>query len=322
MDKLDQEILKLLVLNPRQSQPQLAKQLRTSREVLAYRINKLKREGLLMYYFNFLDVFKVGNFSWYYILIKHNLSQEEEEQLVHLLKENPIYNTGYPVLGGYDFSLSCIVRDKETIYDLIAAINDVFRQKISKCNIFELIEQHYFYGHFMGIDYIKNDHFVIKQTEQIMLDKIDIAVVKSLFTAPRKGMELANELDLSIDTVRKRTKKIYDGKILNSFAEINFRKLGYLSYEYVAIVRALDAGLRKKIISYAKMHNSFREVFFSIGEYNVLANLIVKDAEQLKIVLTEFKKIISDQLLDDKLLLVYPEEERYIGNPLKIIFPE
>src|SRR3989338_5025004 len=60
MDKLDQGLLRELMYNSRIPITQLAKKLRASREVLTYRINKLKRDYIILGFVTEIDIHKLG----------------------------------------------------------------------------------------------------------------------------------------------------------------------------------------------------------------------------------------------------------------------
>ena len=59
-DKKDQEILYELDLNARQSNAQIAKKVRLSKEVVGYRIKRMLEDEIIIGFYSVIDVTKLG----------------------------------------------------------------------------------------------------------------------------------------------------------------------------------------------------------------------------------------------------------------------
>mgnify|MGYP001609557827 CR=1 FL=1 len=319
MDKLDQDALKELTRNARESQPKIAKKLRISREVLHYRLKRLEQQGYF-FYFSALDIFKIAEVSRYFVGLKYELGAEEEQQLLHLLKENPSYNVGVLSIGSYDLRFSCIVKKKEEIYALLSTLERTFKDKVLKVSVLEVIEQHYFRNHFLGIDYVKEKHFLRKQVPLHLLDKKDKAILRCLFLHPLiKMTDIAARLHFSVDTVHRKVRRLFSEKIVTTSVEADFLKLGMSSYLYMADVKLLDQTLKEKIVSYGQANTTIKEIFFTMGEYNVLLNFVVRDTTALRAQLNTLRRFIGG-VRDDNLLILAPEQLSSRGLRLDALF--
>src|SRR3989338_404386 len=310
MDKNDHKILKELILNPLESRPRMAKRLSLSREVLSYRIKKMEREKIFEYW-SVIDIFKVANIVHFWINIKHSLTALEEAELVSLLKGSPIFNLYLQLVGTYNTVISCILNQKDDIYTLISQIDARFKNKISSFSVPEIVEEHFFCGHFLGIDYTQHKYIIWEKKEVISLDPLDLKIIKTLFEYPLlNNIELAKQMKVSIDTTRSRVKKLYQEKVVMPYVEVDFQKFGYSAFMYFGNLKCLDSAMKKKIITYAQMHTCFLEVLFCVGEYNLILNLVVKDTTELRDSIVKFKSFIQETILTDNVLIILPERER------------
>ena len=89
MDEIDRKILIALDENSRKSNSQIAKAARTSKDIVNYRMAKLRRDNILTGFYTMLVVPKIG-FRMYKLLLKsHSLNKEKEEELIGWLEKYP-----------------------------------------------------------------------------------------------------------------------------------------------------------------------------------------------------------------------------------------
>ena len=103
IDELDCRILRELSEDARCPLQKLEKKLKQSYKVIAYRIRRLERTGVILGYRAFIDYSKIG-FSYYKILFSlHNVNAEDLERLEQVVTVIP--NTVYidKTIGGADF---------------------------------------------------------------------------------------------------------------------------------------------------------------------------------------------------------------------------
>ncbi len=320
MDQLDNKILKALVLYPLESKPRLARKLRISREVLTYRIHRLQDKDKLIEYTTILNVFKLNDVRHYWLGLRYDLTTEEENLLIPFLKGTPWYNTGVPTVGNFDVGMTCVIGKNESPYDIINKINSQTNGKITEFNVLEVVEKHYFESHFLGIDYTKEKHFSRKLATPLIFGEKDLQIIHLLFGDPQKRLtEISQETQLSIDTVRKKVKWFYQENIVHPSIEIDFLKLGFYSFFYMANTKFLDETLRQKIISYAQTQRAYKEVAFAVGEFNLLVNFVVRDTIELRACIRQLRGVIGE-ITKDNLLILSPEKIKNRSINLATIF--
>ena len=103
IDSLDWRILKLLSEDARCSLLDLEKALKQSYKVVAYRIRRMERKGIILGYRAFIDVSKIG-YNYYKVLFSlHNINRSRLTELEEAVMAIP--NTVYidKTIGGADF---------------------------------------------------------------------------------------------------------------------------------------------------------------------------------------------------------------------------
>jgi Lrp/AsnC family transcriptional regulator for asnA, asnC and gidA len=122
----------------------------------------------------------------------------------------------------------------------------------------------------------------MRNTNQIAeLDSLDFSILNYLQKDGRISYTIiAEELDISVGTVRSRVNKLLEDKILDIVGRVNKEKIGFKCYSQVGIY-VRPASLKDQVASeIAKM----KEVCFLVGtsgEYDLEADIICKDNEQL-----------------------------------------
>ena len=119
-------------------------------------------------------------------------------------------------------------------------------------------------------------------TNQIAeLDSLDFSILNYLQKDGRMSYTIiAEELDVSVGTVRSRVNRLLDEKVLDIVGRISREKVGFKCYSQVGIF-IRPASLKDQV---AKDLVRMKEVCFLVGtsgEYDLQADIICKDNEQL-----------------------------------------
>ena len=82
LDLLDRKIIYQLDLNARQSNAQIAKKVRTSKEVVNYRIKRLEKDGYISGYHTIINFWKLGYQTIRIYLKFIDISPENKKKLI------------------------------------------------------------------------------------------------------------------------------------------------------------------------------------------------------------------------------------------------
>src|SRR3989338_4309993 len=89
LDVKDRKILEQLDLNARQSNSQIAKKVRLSKDVVNYRIKQLEKNGIIKGYYSVLDIAKLGYVTYKLMLTFQNTTSEIEKEIIDYFIKSP-----------------------------------------------------------------------------------------------------------------------------------------------------------------------------------------------------------------------------------------
>lgn len=137
LDKLDQEILRVLCFNARFPITDIAKRVKASAKVVAYRLRGLEKSHLIEGYRPVIDYNRLG-YAYYKIWFElHNFNHLKMQKLYQYIKDNPI--TLYLIKGiGFpgDLDIEVIVKSNQELYHFIRDLKLKFPDMIGEQKIF------------------------------------------------------------------------------------------------------------------------------------------------------------------------------------------
>ena len=232
MDALDSKILQMLDWNGRIPLTRLARQLRASKEVVAYRVNKLQESGVIRRYYPVLDMCKLGYFTSRIMFDLEELNEKEEQAFVEFLDKEIgaglIFRMDYPYRWGI-FAWTKSVYDVENIIVRIKGFlgSKVLGYNYSLICTFRQYPKDYIFG--------KKYHDLyrsLEPTASVAYDKEDYRILKELAANARASTaEISRETGIPQTTISQKIKAMERKKIIIGYrAELDFIKLGFTNW--------------------------------------------------------------------------------------------
>jgi DNA-binding Lrp family transcriptional regulator len=130
LDRVDLEILRLLVGDGRISRRQIARELRMSTPAIGHRIERMEREGVIQGWGARIDPAKLG-FPLFAYVGATSVQGANQTDVVAALRRLPDVESVHPVAGATDLMLKLRVRDidhlRTSIYEGIQNITGIMR---------------------------------------------------------------------------------------------------------------------------------------------------------------------------------------------------
>jgi DNA-binding Lrp family transcriptional regulator len=233
-------ILKQLLLDGRKSSSSISKEIDLGREIVNYRIKRLIKENLIVKFVPKINE-KAINYQEYIILLKLNLEDElSKDQFIKQTIGNKYLVWTIKSEGGWDLVVRLYAQSidefKEKLQEILDLFSDVLANYytiISSDEIKEEEKENISKNLFDEISTSPTEDFKkIKDSGSILLDAKDKEILKLLESDGRvQYKEIAEELDISSDTVKYRIDKmVSQGAIENFMPIINFNKLGLMHF--------------------------------------------------------------------------------------------
>ena len=140
---------------------------------------------------------------------------------------------------------------------------------------------------------------------QVNLDKVDLIIIKNLLQDGRASFSsIAKETNLTDVAIKKRVEGLKRKGVISSIsANLNYKVLGFENPIYLQI--RSEIGKNKDLIKKLGSFDYIVELYQVLGEYNLLAKLIVNDLDAAEKAISRLGLI--DGILDLKTLVVLSE---------------
>ena len=140
---------------------------------------------------------------------------------------------------------------------------------------------------------------------QANLDKIDLIILKNLLKDGRASFSsIAKQTSLTDVAVKKRVEGLKRKGVISSItANLNLKTLGFENPVYIQI--RSEIGKNKDLFKKLDEVDYIVELYQVLGEYNLLAKLVVSDLAQAEKVISRIG--LLDGVIDLKALVVLSE---------------
>jgi len=289
LDRIDRKLLRELDLNSRQTYSQLAKKLRLGSDLIEYRVEKYKSQGLIGKFSALVDPFSMG---WW--VVKNYLkiisdSKKYEKLLVFLKAQQNTY--WLAELNGrsdliYSFyassSRDCSIYSRK----LAALFGEIFLEHdvCIPTRIVRFNKKYLSTG--PSVTFIQDGAKEIKD-----LDAIDALLIKQLYENARiTAVELADITKLSPATVRSRIEALEKtGVILGYRLQLNYDQESLLLFKLLLQFSDYSAKLEIEFFEFCKSHPNVTCYISQIGKYPVEIEVEVGSYRGMNNFIEEFR---------------------------------
>lgn len=290
LDRLDKRVLYELDLNARLSASALAKKLRKSKETINFRINRLVKSGYLKGFYAVLNTSKLGFFYYKLYLKFRTITPAKEKEIIEYIQSQNRIAYLASMEGYYDVVFLILARNFSEItgiYDrFMKQYGDWIQEKDSTVFLTtHRLNQKFFYS---GEGEGKDLYYPVEITGY-RLDDAEERILDILAASCRTPItEIAKQTGLEPKAVGYRIKKLEkDGIIRGYVTSPNFEKLGL---QFIQINISLkDPTVKKAIIAYFDGTNKCLYAIESIGKYDLVIEVHVKNSAELKVIVDGFR---------------------------------
>jgi len=309
IDEKDRKILVELDKDARQADSEIAKKVGLSKQVVNVRIKNLVEKGVISNFYTIVNVGNLGLNTHYIFLQLEKINKEEEETLLN--KINLLDYVGWLVsgMGRWDVIININV-------DSVLSLEKCLNQIISLCGkhlheyLFTTLinAEHLGYKSILG----SKDSRPIYQGEKQGIFKIDITDEKILRILSNNSRlpitKISEKSKLPIHVINYRLKNLIRKGIIEGFKpKINISKLGYQWHLLLIQFQNVSEERKKEFIEYCKLNKTIYYITNTIGNYNVMLDIHVRNVEEFKAVLLDLKDKFSDVIRLYESVIIFEE---------------
>ena len=309
LDVKDKKILYELDLNGREYVSTIARKVGLSKEVVNYRIKRLRDRGIITGFHAIIDTSKTGHRIYRLQIQYQDVSPEKEQEILDYMKKHS--NIGWIATyeGFYDLAVLFWAKDvfefRTTCDSFLAEFGKHFQNTIKT-----IVLHIYHYKHNFLFDTEDLTEATIGgPLRQAALDHLDLQILQILSKDCRKNtLDIGNQLHLSPNTVKYRIRKLLDNKVIVAYKTmINADKLGYQHYKVFLNLNNLTEETRKKLIGHLRVNRHVIYVTDAIGKADLEFEAHVKNIKELHTIIRNLKLQFSDMIRDTKSVLIFKE---------------
>ena len=236
------------------------------------------------------------------------MDSQDKSDFYAYLKQIPQIWTIAQLHGKWDMAFFVGIKHSKEFKKIWNQIEAIYKEKIAeyKIAIYSLV--HNFNKTFLLDNF---DHKIKRSSgEQLEIpyDEIDEKIIHLYGKDVRQPLhKVAKDVGVSIETVRKRIKKLEKNKVIVGYkTDMDLSKLGYQGYRVDFYLKSVKRN--KEIFEYLKNHKNFYQINDSIGGADIETEIII---ENLVLLLEELEKI-AKRFKD---VIRYYEHYGYTGFP-------
>lgn len=295
VDKKDMKILAELDFDARATLSKIAKNTRSSKQLVKYRIDEMQRKGFLKNTYAAIDYFKLG-YTCFHLFIKlKNVTKRKEEAIVQYCKQLKYSKNLYTMGGAWDILLQIWVTDVRELAKIIGRIHRRYGSNILQKEISIATRFTYFSHAFIhGSEQTSVSAYLHTKVHDV--SKKDMQLLKMLEKSGREpNTKLSEELGYSPETVRRKIKEFKkDGIIMAFRAEIDSAMLEFLHFKLFIKLRTRTIKRIEEFITYLATIDNVLYVSKSIEMSELEINIFAKNHKKFYEVVNKIKYTYPD----------------------------
>lgn len=319
MDKIDAKILTQLDKNSRQSFSEIAKNVRISKEVCIYRINRLVNQGIIKQFTALISLGNLGLFSHKIYLQLHGIDTKQKTDMLKDLISNRRINWIAECVGEYDIIIAILCPNIIVFEAEKNKIIQKYSQFIHDYSIGFMTETRIYERAYLINSQIKEERYLIGELNQKNLDEHDKEILTILINDSRTSIiHMAKKLKLNVKTIVTRIKSLESNIIRGYKIFLDLDKMNYSFYKALIKVNNMDESERMKFLEFCKMNPYIIHLVENVGQWEFEPEFEVPNDKTFYDTLTEIKQLFPNFIGKISIVKIV-KEHKAIYNPVSII---
>lgn len=298
MDLTDKKILLELDRNSRQSYSSIAKKLKTSPQVVKYRVENLYATGLLKYCWPMVEYRKAGYFFGLYFFKLQNMDAKAEQRLYSYLDSHkyiPIIMRGE---GYADLIIAICAKGIFHLNEIIKELNNRFSEYFIEYDTtipigFSQFHRTYLVGAQKESSEVA---FTGAEVSAAQLSEEERKVLSMVnFNARVPLVEIARKVEIGEATAKNILRKLERTGIIQSYTILpDHVAIGKPRHRVLFKLRNLTAAREKVLFAYCQLHPNVIHHLRVLGNWDLVLDIEVERGEPFRRIIQEMKYEFSD----------------------------
>lgn len=286
LDNFDLKILAELEKNSRQPLSSIGKNIKTSQQVMSYRLQNLEKNKVILGYYTVINFVKLGYTSYRTMIKLTNISSDFLNEITTFFKQNKNISYLAETTGEWDLIIDYMGKNVVQYYCFIKELKNKYPNNIKETEILTTLENIYF-----GRDYFLNKYREIKTKSFICsedlvplkLNKIDLKILSIISQNARLGsVEISKQINSSPNKVIYRIKNLLDKNIIEAFKiHLNLDKLKRQGYKSLIKFNTITEDKENELIEFLQNNLFVYDITKVIGYWDFEIDYEVKTNDEM-----------------------------------------
>jgi Lrp/AsnC family leucine-responsive transcriptional regulator len=288
---IDKKILYQLDLNCKQTNSQIAKKLKTSKDVINYRIKNLEKKRILQGYKTIINTHKLGYHNFRIYLNFQKTDKKKEKEIFEFLKNKKNVWWLGKLTGRADAVIAYWCKSLKQYQEFIYSLKEKFKKNIIKEQQTIFAQYiHFSRAYLMNLEKDETEEIVIKTDNEEIVDKTDMKILRMLAENARESLvKISQATELTAPAVAHRIKNLEKKQIIVGYkAMIDFTKYNYEYYKVDLYLE--DMSKVKELEEFCHRHPNIVYIDKSIGAGDFEFDMEVKSLNHFMQIMQEIKE--------------------------------
>jgi DNA-binding Lrp family transcriptional regulator len=297
LDLRDKKLLFELDKNSRISLSELAKKLRTSKEVVHYRLNNLINNKIILRFHTVPATYRFGLTAYKVYMRLSDYSEQDYKKMIDFLNAHKdVFWIGI-CKGRWDLIFGIWARNLEDFFQIQDSILHKFSKFIQEKELSISRENFQYNRRWMYSDDSPIIEFNFGEKEpKIELDAKDKAIIDELVPDSRKSIvDIAEKTKLSVDVIRYRIKAMEKEAIIKGYkCLLNPSKVGFTTCKAFVFFKNITDLKKKEFIGYCKHLNSTINIITTFAPWDLEIMFETQNYEEYFRIMDKIKDKYND----------------------------
>lgn len=317
IDAIDRKILYELGKDARQSYSALGTKVRSSKEVVQYRVSNLLRQGVIFRLLPIIDTSRIG-YGLNKVFIKlQNASEKRRAQLIaSLLLDNRVIWL-VECDGAFDIAFMIFAKTHQELDRAIRELCGPYSYFINRKELSTNVAGEYFERRYLidAVSTLQKKVSYGNEAEGAALSAQDRKILELLAGDARlQSTQLAKTLPIKSDAVRQHLRRMEEQGIITSYSLIlDNASIGQIQYKVLIELEDLSESVLQGIRQFCIQTPRIVYMIKALGRWDVEIDIEASCAQEYRDIMSDFSKTFPGKIKMYESLIIYKiHEYRYI----------
>lgn len=311
LDKLNYKLLEALEHDARQTTTQLAKQLKTSQQVVSYRMSRLEEEGIIGGYHTIINFTKLSYTSYRTMVRLSNINEQIHKKIITYLNEHPNVLWLVECGGRWDLLFDFFARNIIHFNQLLQNFREAFPEHIQNYSVLTTVELQFF-----GRDYFTNrkrEHrdvpYYGRKEEMYSIDEEEIRILKSITGDARATItKIAKEAGVATKTAIRTIKDLEKKGMIQGYRPlIHIDKTPFSEYKALIRFHNSTEHKEKELITFLQKESNVVFTLKLVGAWDFEIEFATKNKEETLTLTRSIRDRFTDIIKEFEVIPLYHE---------------